>query len=102
LFHSNPRPPHGAKKSARLCQYNGGNLGLDTSGNNNHPTISGGAASGTGKFGNGLELDNGLSSMLSGTIFLLTTRPTPSAPAAPPACISSLQVDPSAAQCHRF
>lgn len=51
-----------------LYQYNGSNLGLDTSGNNNHLTISGGAASGTGKFGNGLELDNALSSMLNGTI----------------------------------
>ncbi len=51
-----------------LYQYNGSNLGLDSSGNNNHLTISGGAASGSGKYGNGLELDNGLSSMLTGTV----------------------------------
>lgn len=51
-----------------LYQYNGSNVGLDTSGNGNHLTVSGGAVSGTGKFGSGLELDNGLSSMLTGTV----------------------------------
>lgn len=56
-----------------LYQYNSSNLGLDTSGKNNHLTVSGGAASGTGKFGNGLELNNALSSMLTGTVNGLPT-----------------------------
>ncbi|CAN7374594.1 LamG domain-containing protein [Pseudoduganella sp. LjRoot289] len=59
-----------------LYQYNNAaNLGLDSSGNNNNLLASGGVATGTGKFGAGMDLNNTASGMLYSTSGTLAGLP---------------------------